>query len=159
MIPPWKYLIPFPPPNTTSYFSYSFDVGTSFEIFGGGIGNAMAFVSLGETANLTTGTDIAANIDGGWPINADLSQPAQFYNGHYGELDGEITVERTFVVGRGYVPGVAIVVGAVVALPMQAEVALTFFNGFSGISIGSETKNGFGNLVAYSYEPQSVFHP
>jgi hypothetical protein len=154
----WKYLIPFPAPSVASFFTYRFNVSASFSVFSGGVGNVMAFFSLGETANLTTDTDIAVGIAGGFPINADLSQPAPLYNGHYGELDGELTVQRTFLVGAGHVPGVAIVVGAIVALPMQEEVRLTFFNDFSGISIFSNINNGSSNLITYSYEPQLVFH-
>ena len=155
----WNYLIPFPPPTGPSHLTYRFNVGALFSVFGDGVGNVMTFVTLGETANLTTGNPIEAQIDGGWPINADLSQPGPLYNGHYGEIFGDVTVERTFLVGASEVPAIAIVVGAIVALPMQSELRLVPFEGYSGISISSETKNGFGNLVSYSYEPQLVSHP
>lgn len=154
----WKYLIPFPAPSVASHFTYRFNVSASFSVFSGGVGNVMAFYSLGETANLTTDNNIAVGITGGFSINADLSQPAPFYNGHYGELDGELTVQRTFLVGGGHVPGVAVVVGAIVALPMQEEVRLTFFNNFSGISIFSNVNNSSSNVITYSYEPQLVLH-
>jgi hypothetical protein len=77
----WKYLIPFPPPTGLSRFTYRFDVYAYVSVFGGGEENVMCFVSLGETPNLTTGTDVTVDIDGGWPLIADLSQPGPTYNG------------------------------------------------------------------------------
>ena len=110
----WTYLIPFPPPTVTSRFTYRFDVYAYASVFfQGGSAQAMSFVSVGETANLTTGSDIVTNIDGGWPLNADLTQPAPEYNGNYGAISGQVTVQRSFMVPGGQVPGVAVVVGAI----------------------------------------------
>lgn len=149
----WKYLIPFPPPTVESRLTYRFDVYARTSIFfGGGEAMAMAFVSLGETGNLTTGTDVVVNIGGGWPLMADLTQPANYYNGHYGFIDGSVTVQRSFMVPGGHVPAVAVVVGAVAALSMMTEVRLVFAE-YSSISVGSQNMTG---RVSYSYEPQPV---
>jgi hypothetical protein len=154
----WKYLIPFPPPTATSILTYRFDVRALANIFFAGLeATAMSFVSLGETANLTTGNDVVVNIDGGWPLMADLTQPTASYNGHLGSIHGQVTVQRSFRVPRGDVPGVAVVVGAVGALSMMTEVGFSFPGlGDSGISIGSQFPAG---RVAYSYEPEIVVAP
>jgi len=150
----WKYLIPFPPPPGLSRLTYRFDVYAFFSLRQlGGRGNVMSFVSLGETPNLTTGANVNVDIDAGWPVLADLTQPGPTYN-NYGYLSGQVTVQRSFMVGGGHVPGVAVVVGAVGALSMMAGVVL-FFPGLgdSGISISSQNMVG---RVAYCYEPQLV---
>ncbi len=149
----WKYLVPIPAPSIESVLTYRFEVSARTNVFfEGGEGQAMAFVSLGETANLTTGSNITANIDGGWPLIADLTQSAPAYNGHYGYVDGRVTVQRSFTVGANHVPGIAIVVGAIASLSMMSRLNLTFaFD--SSISIGSE--NMVGRLT-YSYMPVLV---
>lgn len=154
----WKYLVPFPAPTTTSMFTYSFDAYAVLSLFAGCVGNVSAFVSLGETANLTTGTTVTVNLDGGWPIPArDLNAPYQHYNGAYGFIEGDITVQRSFRVGGGQVPGVVIVVGVIVAVAMQSEVSLAF-PGLpdSGFSVGSA---GGPGRIAYAYEPELVMAP
>jgi hypothetical protein len=152
----WKYLVPFPAPTVESRFTYRFDVYARTSIFfGGGEGQAMAFVSLGEAADLTIGSNVTVNIDGGWPLIADLTQPADFYNGHYGFIEGSVTVQRSFMVGANHVPGIAIVVGAIGALSMQTELRLSFAE-HSSISVGSQNMTG---RVAYSYEPVIVTYP
>jgi hypothetical protein len=70
-----------------------------------------------------------------------------------------VTVQRTFEVGAGNVPGVAIVVGAVVGLPMLSALNLFFAgtgNGYCAIGISSDDRAG---RVAYSYEPHLVIAP
>jgi hypothetical protein len=144
----WKYLIPFPPPTVSSRFTYSFQTYVEADIFlNSGPANLMSFVSVGETANLTTGNDVVVNIDAGWPLVADLTQPVSFYNGHYGHIDGQVvTVQRSFIVPAGHVPGVAVVVGVIGALAMMSGFDFTFFESGSDIGIGSQ--NTFGR-VAY----------
>ena len=158
----WKYLIPFPPPSGLSLLTYRFNVYAFFGInFPGGHGNVMSFVSLGETPNLTTGTNVTIGIDAGWPLVADLNQQTPSYNGHYGYIDGQLTVQRSFMVGAGHVPGVAVIVGAVCGLAMGSEVALYFPGaGYSNIGISSpdpvsRTAYSIGR-VEYSYEPRLV---
>lgn len=111
----------------------------------------MCFVSLGETPNLEQDVDIVTDIDGGWPLIYDLSQPSSTYNGHYGFIFGNGSVRRSFEVGSVYVPGVAVVVGIAVGLPMFSEVDLVWANGWSGIGIGPQ--------VQYTYQPQLVIKP
>jgi hypothetical protein len=149
----WKYLVPFPPPTVDSWLSYRFKVSAQTNIFwGGGEGMVMAFVSVGETGNLTTGANIVPDIDGGWPLIHDLNQPADYYNGHYGFVDGEVTVQRSFWAPGNHVPAVAIVVGAIAALSMMSELSLVSAN-YSWIGVGSESRLG---RVSYLYEPDIV---
>jgi hypothetical protein len=149
----WKYLVPFPAPPVESRLTYQFGVYARNHIFwSGGEGMAMAFVSIGETGNLTTGTNIVPNVDGGWPLMHDLKQSAPAYNGHYGYIEGEVVVQRSFMVPGGRVPAIAIVVGAVAALSMMAQVRL-FFADHCSISVGSNYMTG---RLSYSYEPTLV---
>jgi hypothetical protein len=153
----WQVLVPFPAPSTLAQLTDRFSVGAEFDVFSDGVGTVMSFVSVGETANLTG--NVAITTDAGWPLIADLSQPAEYYNGSYGALLGQTMVQRTFVVGSGHVPAVAIAVGAVVGLPMGAEVGLTFFLAGSGISIyGSEDYLGeyVGGKIAYHVQPELI---
>jgi hypothetical protein len=148
----WKYLVPFPAPTIESRFTYRFDVyARTALVFGGGEAMAMAFVSLGESANLLAGTNVPINIDAGWPLMADLTQPASNYNGHSGFVEGRVTVQRSFMVSKG-VPGVAIVVGAVIALSMMSEVRLGFVD-YPYITVGSPN---IISRISYSYEPVLV---
>jgi hypothetical protein len=63
-------------------------------------------------------------------------------------------VQRTFEVGTD-VPGVAIVVGVAVGLPMQSELDLYFAGvGYSGMSVYSDEQVG---RISYSYTPADVF--
>jgi hypothetical protein len=149
----WKYLVPIPPPSTQSVLTYRFEVYARTNVFfEGGEGQAMAFVSLGETADLTTGTNLTPNIDGGWPLMTDLTQPGPAYNGHYGYVDGSVMVQRSFTVGANHVPGIAIVVGAIASLSMMTRLNLSFVFD-SSIGISSE---GVGGRLTYSYTPVLV---
>ena len=146
----WNYVIPFPPPTVKSRLTYRFDVyARTGIVFGGGEAQVIAFASIGETASLTTGSNVTVNIDVGWPVMADLTQPAPGYNGHYGFIRGLVSVQRTLLVGARRVPGIAIVVGAVGALSMMTEVSLVFTE-YSSISVGSQNRIG---RVEYFYEP------
>lgn len=151
----WQYLIPFPPPPGLSRLTYRFEVFAYVNLhLIGDAGEVLSFVGLGETPQLMTGTNVTAGIDGGYPLMADLAQPAPHYNGHYGSLTGQVVVQRSFMVGAGHVPGVAVVVGAAALLPMMSELALFFEGtGYSGINIFSQNTLG---RVEYSYEPQLV---
>lgn len=155
----WEYLVPFPPPATRSILTYTFHVYASVGISYGGIGTLMSFVSMGQTSDLVSGTNVTVDINGGFPINADLSQTADgpngWYNGSYGALTGLLpSVKGSFEVDSLHVPGVAIVVGVIVGLPMQSQVELFFGGlGYSEISIGSAA--GLGR-IEYSYTPQLV---
>ena len=153
----WQLLVPFPPPTMLSYLTYRFEMGAFVSLFNGGIGQLMAFVSLGETADLTQGETIPVTVDGGWPLNYDLSQPSAAYNGSYGFVQGQVTVQGTFEVGAGNVPGVVIEVGVAVGLPMQSEVDLYFAGaGYSDLGVSAVDQPGAGR-IEYSYAPVPVF--
>jgi hypothetical protein len=154
----WTYLIPFPPPTTTSVLTYRFDGYARLSVFGGGPAYVMCFVSLGETADLTHGADVEVNIAGGWPLIADLSQPVDLFNGHYGSIRGQRTpIRRSLMVGGQRVPAVAVVVGVIAATAMMFQTQLSFPGLYgSSISIGSNSRIG---RIEYSYEPQLVVHP
>lgn len=153
----WTYLVPFPPPTVESIFTYSFNASALASVFWeGSAGQIMSFVSIGETNNLVTGVNVVANTDAGWPLMADLTQPGEEYNGRYGDIPGsDITVERSFVVGGGHVPGVAIVVGVIASMCMASRLTLTF-DQYSIIGLSSESMPG---RVSYSYEPQLLLEP
>jgi hypothetical protein len=156
----WQLVVPFPPPTRLSYLTYQFEAGAFVSLFNGGIGQLMSFVSLGETTDLTQGLSIPVTVDGGWPLDYDLSQPGPpgeyTYNGSYGYLQGQVTVQRTFEVGEGNFPAVAIVVGVAVGLPMQSEVDLFFAGaGYSALGVAAVDQPGPGR-IAYSYVPVPV---
>src|SRR5260370_42437772 len=98
----------------SAIFTNGFDVYAFVSvIFGGLEATAMAFVSVGETTNLTTGNDVGVNIDAGWPLMADLTQPGPSYNGHYCSVHGRVTLQPSFLVPGDPGPGVAGVTGCV----------------------------------------------
>jgi hypothetical protein len=156
----WQLVVPFPPPTTLSYLTYRFEMGAFVSLFNGGIGQLMSFVSLGETTDLRQGVNIPVTIDAGWPLSYDLSQPGPpgeyTYNGFYGSVQGQVPVQRTFEVGSGNVPGVAILVGIAVGLPMQSELDLFFAGvGYSALGVAAQNQPGPG-LIEYSYAPIPV---
>jgi hypothetical protein len=160
----WHYLVPFPPPPVLSVLSYSFEVYALDQIYASaGPGRqVLSFVSLGETPSLFTGEVILADVDAGWPLDADLTQPGPEYNGFDGLVRGQLSVERSFLVPAYQVPGVAIVVGAVAALAPGSSVELASpdwgISGDSFISLGTG-EGGIGRgtgTVSYSYEPKLV---
>jgi hypothetical protein len=153
----WQVLVPFPAPPVRSLFTYSFGVYAVDNLATFAAGQIMSFVSLGETADLTTGEAVPVDIDAGWPIAADLGQPAPGYNGTYGTLDGQVTVQRSFLVSAGQVPGVAVVLGAAAVLDVGAGFGLPFVElGVCGITITSDPPTG---LISYSYQPQLLTAP
>jgi hypothetical protein len=159
----WSYLVPFPAPSVTSTFTYRFDVYAQANVFrDSGNANFMSFVSVGETANLLPGQNVTVDTDAGWPIVADLTQPTTtngLYNGSYGFVDGQVTVQRSFAVGAGHTPGVAIVVGAVAGLSMLSDLRLFFPSlGESAIVPGQAGGATIGR-IEYSFFPQLVARP
>jgi hypothetical protein len=156
----WHVLVPFPAPTAASDFTYRFEVDVLVSLFfRAGFGMFLSFVSVGETANLVPGQDVQPNIDAGWPLIADLNQPTPTYNGSYGSLQGQTTVQRSFVVGAGHVPAAAVVVGAVVGLSMQADVRLFFPDlPASGIAVRDPQSFELGR-VTFFVKPQPVLQP
>jgi hypothetical protein len=159
----WTYLIPFPAPVVESTFTYSFDVFVLAGIFrAGGYVTLYSFVSVGETANFV-GQDVVVNTDAGWPLVADLTQPnlanGSLFNGTYGSVQGQLEVQRSFVVAGGQVPAVALVVGVISAQSMMSEVSLAFGeDANSYISPGSYTKAGYPGFVNFRYDPKPLIY-
>ncbi len=157
----WTYFIPFPAPVVTSTFTYSLDVFVLADLFLlSGPATLMSFISVGEVANFV-GDDIEANTDAGWPLVADLTQPdlanGSLYNGAYGSVQGQVTVQRSFGVKAGQVPAVAVVLGVVSSQSMQSEVRLDFASlGDSYISPGSFTRDNSPGIVHFNYNPRPV---
>jgi hypothetical protein len=143
----WRYLVLFPCISTASYLTYKFEVNVQAQLFSEADGMIMSFVSIGEAPSATPTSNIPVNIDGGWPLIKDLRDPdaGPFYNGHYGFIDGSVKVERTFSVGAGRTPAIAIVVGFVARLT-SGRLRLQFAN-FSSIGVGQ---------VCYRYTPIPV---
>ena len=155
----WQYVVPFPPAPTLSQLTYRFDASAVVGIFNESVqGEVLCFVSLGETADLLTGEPVTVNINGCWPVvDEDLSVPQQLYSGHYGQIEGTGSVERSFEVGGGNVPGVVIVVGVICGMSMASSVRLTFTGeSNSAISIGAANMTG---RVEYSYTPVWLTEP
>lgn len=152
----WTYLVPFPAPVVLSTFTYSFDVTALADIhLLGGPVTLMCFASIGETANFT-GQDVPVTTDAGWPLDADLTQPnatgGNLYNGSYGSLTGQVTVQRSFTVGAGETPAVAVVLGAVSCQAMQTEVRLDFPS--LGDSYIYPSSNSVSGRIDFNYSPQ-----
>lgn len=110
----WSYLIVFPSPMIASVLTYSFGVGVQLSVLSAK-GNAtfLSFVALGESANFT-GQEIGVNNDG-YPLAENIGMPV---------TRGVLNVRRSFLVQRGEVPAVALMVGVAVALSADSEVAL-----------------------------------
>jgi len=120
----WQVLVPFPAPSVLSYLTYRFNAGASFYVErAAGDGLLCSFVSVGEMTTL----DLAVPVPLTWvgfSLVADLSQATLGYNGSFGWLSGQLTVQRSFVVNPENVSAVSIVVGAAVLLPKEAAVYL-----------------------------------
>ena len=155
----WSYLVPFPAPSVTSHFTYRFPVYAQANVFRDS-GNAtfMSFVSVGETANLLPGQNVTVDTDAGWPLVADLTQPAQLYNGSYGEVFVDVPGLRSCEVGAGQTPGVAIVVGAAVGLSMLSDLTL-FFPSLGDCSIVPGQSGQTVGRIEYSFAPRFVAKP
>ena len=110
----------------------------------------MSFASVGEAPSASPTSHIDVNIPAGWLLIADLADPSDFYNGSYGFKSGSLSVERTFEVGAGRTPAVAIVVGFVVRLT-AGELRLNFERD-SGIGFD-------GGQVCFRYTPIPILAP
>ena len=153
----WTYLVPFPAPVLTSTFTYSFNVTALADLLlMSGPVTLMCFASIGETANFT-GQDVPVTTDAGWPLDADLTQPnatgGNLYNGHYGSLTGQVTIQRSFTVSGGQTPAVAVVLGAISCQAMQTEVRLDFPS-LGDSYIYPASSNGVPGRIDFTYWPQ-----
>jgi hypothetical protein len=145
----WRYLVLFPCVSTASFLTYKFRVGVMAQLFSGAAqGLIMSFVSVGEAPSASPTSSIEVDTPVGWPLIADLEEHRSTYNGHYGYILDSLNVERTFAVGAGRTPAVAIIVGFVVRLT-DGGINLRFMQE-SGIGIGQ---------VCYRYTPIPVLAP
>jgi len=113
----WKYLIAFPAPVVTSVFTYSFGVGVYVTLGSKGSGTFLSFVSLGETTSYTGPDDINMTVNNdGYPLVASLGARS---------IQGVLNVQRSFLVGAGEVPAIAVVMGVATALSASSAVAFS----------------------------------
>jgi hypothetical protein len=111
----WKYLIAFPAPAVTSVITYSFGVGVQINVWSGrGSATFLSFVALGETA-IYTGPDIVVNNDG-YPLVGSLGALSN---------RGVLNVQRSFLVGAGDFPVIALMVGVATALSPDSEICFS----------------------------------
>ena len=145
----WIYLIPFPAPVVGSTFTYSFRVPIEVAtITANGAITLWCFVSVGETPDFV-GQEVVVNTVDNFPLVTDLSGPDE-------EVLGQTNVQRSFAVGGGQVPAVAVAIGVVVALESGAELRLEdgvcFILPFSGV-VGD-------GVVNFRYDPTPpTLHP
>lgn len=150
----WHYLVPFPPPPSRSTFTYRFEVAVDLWLFrDSDPAEFLSFVSVGEEPNFTPGTEVVVDQDAGWPLIADLTEPAGPptgpYNGAYGQLQGSVVVERSFTVQAGHSPAVAIVVGA--AAIVGGRLVLTF--GGRDSVIRAQEEGAYTGRISFHYRP------
>jgi hypothetical protein len=114
----WKYLIVFPAPVVKSVFTYSFGVGVYVTLWGAiGSGTFLSFVSLGETTSYTGPDDIDMPVNNdGYPLVASLGAAS---------IQGVLNVQRSFFVGAGEAPAIAVVMGVATALSAGSAFAFT----------------------------------
>lgn len=154
----WNYLFFFPPPTQLSTLTYSFEVN-AFAILASRAPSVtlLSFASIGETANFA-GVDVPVTTSVGWPLNVDLSQPfdadGSIWNGYSGWVQGKSVVRRSFDVGAGHTPAVALVVGVSTVQSEYSDVDLAFpSDSFSTyISPASATSHALG-VVDFHYQP------
>jgi hypothetical protein len=158
----WKYLVPFPPPTYRARFTYQFEVIARASLFNeSDPATFMSFVSVGEEADYTVGSDITVDTDAGWPLVADLTVSnleTGWYSGRYGYLAGRSTLQRSFMVDAGDTPAIAIVVGAIGIISRLGNTTY-FFGGTGYSSITPQDESGIEGRIAFHYVPELVLAP
>jgi len=152
----WSYLIHFPPPSERSVFTYSFQVQVVASVTLV-TGHAMlsSFIEIGEAPDFV-GQDLVADTDVGTPLSVDLTQPyyanLSQYNGYSGFVQGQATVQRSFFVGGGQAPAVAVALGVASVQSPVSELRLDDpYQSF--IYTGVVGPSGPPGIVNFSYEP------
>jgi hypothetical protein len=151
----WLNVVLFPCTSTASFLTYTFTANLDADLRSDAAGMIMAFVSVGEAPSASPTSQIDVNIPAGWILIADLAEPSDFYNGRYGFKQGSLTVSRTFEVGAGRTPGLAIVVGYVARLT-AGELRLNFERD-SGFGFGLSAADA--GRVCYRYTPIPILDP
>ena len=160
----WNYLFFFPPPTTLSTLTYTFQVEAFAEPFRrAGNVTLMSFASIGETANFV-GVDIPVTTGVGFPLNVDLTQPftqnGSLWNGQFGTVQGKSVVQRSFDVGAGHTPAVALVVGVATVQDEFSAVNLSFpSSSFVSFVSPSSVRNQAPGIVDFHYQPILVNAP
>jgi hypothetical protein len=147
----WQYLIAFPPPIVNSVFTYSLGMGVRVVCFdAAGSATFLSFISLGEAANFT-GQEIMVNNDG-FPLVTNLLASTS--------TSGGLNVQRSFLVGPGESPAVALVVGVTTVLSKQSSVLLPndAFGSFICLAASVDPATGLGpvaerGIVNFHYQP------
>lgn len=154
----WNYLFFFPPPTQLSTLTYTFEVEAFAEPFrNAGSVTLMSFASIGETANFV-GVDIPVTTGVGFPLNVDLTQPfsqnGSLWNGLFGTVQGKSIVQRSFDVGAGHTPAVALAVGVATVQDEFSAVNLSFpSSSFISFISPSSTRNQAPGVVDFHYQP------
>ena len=160
----WNYLFFFPPPTQLSTLTYSFEVEAFAEPSRrAGSVTLMSFASIGETANFV-GVDIPVTTGVGFPLNVDLTQPftqnGSLWNGQFGTVQGKSIVQRSFDVGAGHTPAVALVVGVATVQDEFSAVDLYFpSSSFVSFISPSSARNEAAGVVDFHYQPILVNAP
>lgn len=153
----WQWLIAFPAPTVLSVFTYSFAVGVRVSLFGSqGSATFLSFVSLGETGNYS-GQQIGVNNDG-FPLVTNLASPT--CGGWM--ANGALNVNRSFAVGAGDIPAIALVIGVTTALSPDSGILFSndqncFICPAASVdpatALGPMAERG---IVNFHYQPQPV---
>jgi len=160
----WNYLFFFPPPTQLSTLTYSFEVEAFAEPFRrAGSVTLMSFASIGETANFV-GVDIPVTTGVGFPLNVDLTQPftrnGSLWNGQFGTVQGKSIVQRSFDVGAGHTPAVALAVGVATVQDEFSAVDLNFpSSSFLSFISPSSARNQGPGVVDFHCQPILVNAP
>ena len=105
-------------------------------------------MSVGETANFT-GQELAIDTGAAFPlVMVDLNPPN-------GLVQGQSAVQRSFVVGAGHVPAVAVVVGFAAGLSRSGEI---IFDDQQDCFILPGSDAGGEGVVGFRYDPVPVAH-
>jgi hypothetical protein len=158
----WCYVVPFPAPVIDSVLTYEVHVNASANLqfdeipIQEGIPNLpigfWIFAAVGQAEQWAGPSQtIAVDSIAGWPLIADLQ-----HNGSVQSFVGnELIVKRSFDVGPGQTPAIALAVGAAVALPPVDGLGL-YIDDYSGIGAGRSVPSaGTGDgVVTFRYDPK-----
>lgn len=127
----WKYVIPIPPPPNESLIRYSLTIyarwNMDIERYPA-FAQVMSYVSVGQESDFTPDKTIDVDTSAGWPVIHDLHEPVEPFNqqlkglldtpheeydGHRGEVWGNVTIEGTMRVKGHATAAIAVLVGAV----------------------------------------------
>jgi hypothetical protein len=154
----WNYLFFFPPPAQLSTLTYSFEVHAfAFPFLRAASVTLMSFASIGETANFV-GVDVPVTTSVGFPLNVDLTQPynqdGSVWNGQFGWVQGKSIVQRSFDVGAGHTPAVALVVGVATVQSEFSAADLSFpSSSFVSHISPASSRNQAPGVVDFHYQP------